>query len=307
MALIAVSVSVSAQATGEAESAARSTVVHIKGLRFTDGLLNKWVSEYGKQHPDLLPVVAGTEGNAHSIEVAPASVRATDAAAARATVVSFSRYAVLPFAGRGNALLEALNKKKLNEKRLKELFFEGDALDDDFDPDKKDRYDAVIYSGNGSRSAAHSFAGHFGYEAGRLKGKKVAGDDIYLNSAVRKDAKGVSFNPLNYVFDLESRQLNEGIGLLPLDVKKEYTAHLQNLDETITLLESKEIDLVPVDELAFVLPEKVSAEMLRFVAWALSDGQQYVHAFGFLQLDEKALDRQKRQLERLETNYLAEK
>lgn len=303
--MIAVSVSVQAQATGEAESAAHEEVVYIKSLRLANGLLNKWISEYGKQYPGLSPEAKETDGEGRAMEVAPVSARQTGAAEGQETLVLFGRYAVLPIAGRDNALLEA--RKKLNEKRLKELFFEEDAADDDFDPNRKDRYDAVIYSGSGSFSAAHSFAEHFGYETGRLKGKRIAGDDIYLNSAVRKDAKGVSFNPLNYVFDLESRRLNEGIGLLPLDVKKEYAAHLQHLDEAITLLESREIDLVPVDELAFVLPEKVSGGMLRFVAWTLSEGQQYVHEFGFLRLDEKALDRQRKQLEALETRYLANK
>ncbi|MDR0540674.1 MAG: hypothetical protein LBH19_00515, partial [Dysgonamonadaceae bacterium] len=164
-----------------------------------------------------------------------------------------------------------------------------------------------VYSGNSSYSVSHSFAGHFGYEVSRLKGKKIAGDDIYLNNAVKKDLKGVSFNNLNYIFDLKSRRLNDGVALLPLDLKKEYAEVLdaQNLDETIALLENREIDLIPVEELAFVLPEKVNPTVIKFLEWALSEGQDYIHSFGFLRLDTKTIAQQQKKLSTLETNLMA--
>ncbi|MDR1337373.1 MAG: hypothetical protein LBK22_11145, partial [Tannerella sp.] len=229
-----------------------------------------------------------------------------DGEALQATTVPFGKYAVLPIAGKDNALPDELKKKKLNEKRIRELFFEKDVLADDYEPDKKERYDVTVYSGNSSSSVSHSFAGHFGYEARSLKGKKIAGDDIYLNSAVKKDAKGISFNNLSYVFNLESRQLNDGIALLPLDVKKEYAEvlNVQDLDETIALLEQKQIDLIPVEELTFVLPGNVSPAALQFLGWALSEGQDYIHPFGFLQLDAKAIARQQKKISELETALL---
>jgi ABC-type phosphate transport system substrate-binding protein len=167
----------------------------------------------------------------------------------------------------------------------------------------------VVYSGNNPYSVSHSFAGHFGYETGSLKGKKIAGDDIYLNNAVKKDVKGISFNNLNYIFNIESRQLNEGISLLPLDIKKEYAEVLnaQNLDETITLLENKNIDLIPVEELAFVLPGKVNPATIQFLEWALSEGQDYIHSFGFLRLDAKTLAQQRKDISALETKLLVNK
>jgi ABC-type phosphate transport system substrate-binding protein len=304
--LIAVGLSVRAQSSGGNAVSGQREVVYIHGVRFADALLEKWISEYSRQHPALSLSAEGRDGDGQSIGVVPFGLRKD--AGASATVVSFGRYAVLPIAGKNNALLATLKKKKLNEKRLKELFFEKDLLED-YSPEERDKYDATIYSGNGSLSVAHSFAGHFGYETSSLKGKKIAGDDIYLNSAVRKDAKGVSFNALNYIFDLHSRQLSEGIGLLPLDVKKEYAEALglQNLDETISLLENNRLSLVPVEEIAFVLPEKVSAAMLDFVEWALSEGQEYIHPFGFLHLDEKTLAQQRKQVTALETRLLANK
>ena len=307
--LIAISSFVSAQTTSANDNPARQDVIYIKGVKFVDALLEKWISEYSKEHPGVLLSVAGKDTPEHSIEVVAFGVRKDNALQMPATIVSFGKYAILPIAGEGNVLEDDFKKKKLNEKRLKELFFEKDFLAEDYEPDKKEKYDATVYSANNFNSISHSFAGYFGYEASSLKGKKIAGDDIYLNNAVKKDIKGVSFNNLNYIFNIESRRLNDGIALLPLDLKKEYAEVLngQNLDETIALLENKNIDLIPVEELAFVLPKNANPVVLQFLDWALSEGQDYIHSFGFLQLDEKTLAQQRRQLSALETKLLANK
>ncbi|MDR1610095.1 MAG: hypothetical protein LBS08_01110 [Candidatus Symbiothrix sp.] len=309
IALIAVTgSSAAAQTTSATVHHKGQEIVSIKGVRFVDALLQKWISEYAKQYPGVSLSIAGKDAGEHSIEVVPFGKQDSDALQAQATTVSFGKYAVLPITGKNNVLPDELKKKKLNEKRLKELFFEKDLLTDD-EPDAKEKYDATVYSGNSPRSISHSFAGHFGYDASSLKGKKIAGDDIYLNNAVSKDLKGVSFNSLNYVFNIESRKLNDGITLLPLDVKKEYAEvlNLQNLDETIKLLENKEINLIPVEELTFVLKGNVNVATLHFLEWALSEGQDYIHSFGLLRLDTETLAQQRKQISALETILLAHK
>jgi ABC-type phosphate transport system substrate-binding protein len=307
--LITISSIVNAQAASPIVNSEQQEAVYIKGVRFVDALLEKWITEYSKTHPGAPLSIAGNPVGEHSIEVVPFWKQNDKELQTQVTTVSFGKYAILPIAGKENALPEELKKKKLNEKRFKELFFEKDVFSDDYDPDKKEKYDATVYSGNTSHSVSHSFAGHFGYEASSLKGKKIAGDDIYLNNAVKKDAKGISFNNLNYIFNIESRKLNEGIALLPLDIKKEYAEvlNLQNLDETITLLENKTIDLIPVEELIFVLPEKANPATLQFLEWALSEGQDYLHSFGFLRLDSKTLAQQQKQVSSLGTKLLATK
>ena len=308
--LIALSGSVSAQTAGKTVRSGQQEAVFIKGLGFVDALLEKWISEYSKEHSGVALSIAGKDAGEHSIEVVPSGKQNGDTLQPQATTVSFGRYAVLPIAGKDNVLPDELKKKKLNEKRIKELFFEKDLLaDDDYEPDTKKKYDVTVYSGNHSCSVSHLFAGHFGYDAGSLKGKKIAGDDIYLNSAVKKDVKGISFNSLSYVFNTESRQLNDGIVLFPLDVKKEYAEilNLQDLDETIRLLENKDIGLIPVEELTFVLSGKINSATLQFLEWTLSKGQDYLHAYGFLRLDGKTLARQQKQLSELETKLLANK
>jgi ABC-type phosphate transport system substrate-binding protein len=299
--LAAISTSLHAEPTDTSVSSAQQETISLKSIRFADALLEKWVAEYTKTHPGVVLSIAGKDASDASVEVVPSGIQDE----LEATTVSFGKYAVLPIAGKNNALPDELKKKKLNGKRIRELFFENDILSDDYEPDRKEKYDDItVYSGNSSYSVSRAVAGHFGYEAGSLKGKKIAGDDIYLNQAVKKDVKGISFNHLNYIFDIQSRQLNDGLTLFPLDVKKEYAEVLQNLDETIALLENKRIDLIPVEELTFVLSKNPNPATLRFLAWALSDGQAYIHSFGFLQLDAKTIAQQQKKLSTLESELL---
>jgi ABC-type phosphate transport system substrate-binding protein len=309
-ALIALSPSVRAQATSADEDPSRREVVAIHGVRFAEALVDKWITEYSALHPEVAFALDHEADDAGALTVIPLpDAPASPATPTATTTVSFGRYAVLPIAGEDNALPDQLTKKKLNDKRLRELFFEKDLTDADFDPNAKEKYDARVYSGVGSHSVAHSFAGHFGYDTGRLKGKKIAGDDIYLNSAVQKDAKGVSFNALNYVFDIRSRRLTEGLVLLPLDVKKEYLDVLAapDLDATIAMLERASIDLIPVGELTFVLPDRAGPATLRFLEWTLTEGQRYIHPFGFLRLDAPTIAHQQKKIAALETKWLANK
>ncbi|MDR3328496.1 MAG: hypothetical protein LBS63_00100 [Prevotellaceae bacterium] len=292
-ALLGLSQAAQAQEANHAAQAAtsRKEVIHIKSARFAAPLLEKWIAEYTAANPSVQFVVADKNAKQDEVDI---NLVISDFAKGDVPVKPFSlavgRYVVLPFAGKNNALLDELQKKKLNERRLKELFFEKDAFDDDYDPEDKDKYHATVYSGNSPASIASIFAGHFGNPLSGLRGKKIAGDEIYLINAVQKDKTGVSFNYLNYLYDINSRQLKSDIALLPLDLKREYSDILSeaNLDKTIALLESKTIDIIPIEEFAFTSSNnKLTPKVQQFLAWVLSEGQAYNHQFGLLRLDEK--------------------
>ncbi|QUR50568.1 hypothetical protein FQN59_20615 [Parabacteroides distasonis] len=106
-----------------------------------------------------------------------------------------------------------------------------------------------------------------------------------------------AFNNLTYLFDLESRKLKPQLSLLPLDVKKEQGEILRNgdLDETLQLLENDAITLVPLREVGFAYKDKHI--VAGFLHWIVSEGQQYNHDFGFLTLDKKQAQKEKKQLE----------
>jgi ABC-type phosphate transport system substrate-binding protein len=258
--------------------------ITIRSAKFVTPLVEKWITEYSKSHPRM-QIRLSDGKDAADIQV---SVYDNQETSDNNTV---ARYAILPIAGKNNSIATDLQKKKLNAKRLKELYFEKDYLDEDYDPDQKDKYNATVYASNNQLSVANAFASHFGYDASSLKGKKIAGDDIFVNHAIAKDASGVSFNNLNYVFDISSRRLKEEITILPLDVKKEFSEILSeaNLDKTIELLETRKIDLIPVEELRLEISDAGNPEIQKFLQWVQTEGQAFNHEFGFLKLEDSRL------------------
>ncbi|MDR0686985.1 MAG: hypothetical protein LBF79_05980 [Dysgonamonadaceae bacterium] len=257
----------------------------ICSAKFVTPLTEKWVAEYSKINPRMqIKIVDGTESGA-DVKI---SVFGKEENSDAQTV---ARYAVLPVAGKNSSLIPDLKKKKLNGKRLKELYFEKNILDDDYQPEKESKHRATVYAGSSRQSCCLAFAGCFGFNPKDLKGKRIAGDDIFLNSAVAKDSSGVSFNFLNYVFDLRSRQLKEEIAILPLDLKKEYSEILDgsNLDRMLELLEKKKIDLIPVEELRFETTDADNTEIRKFLQWVRTEGQIFNHQFGLLKVEDRNL------------------
>ncbi|MDR1879537.1 MAG: substrate-binding domain-containing protein [Tannerellaceae bacterium] len=277
----------------------KQEVIYIKSVKFVTPLLNQWISEYAKVKPGIKIVVAdkntGTEEADIQLLISDSERENLQEGAYYSSV---GRYAVLPVAGKDNPLLDDFGKKRLNAKRLKELFFEKDDLVKHYDAAEKEKYNATVYSGNNPSSVSHAFASHFGFQPGNLKGKKISGDDIYLINAIQKDEKGVSINNLAYLYDVHSRRLKQEIAILPLDLKKEQNAVLEtaDLDQLIDLLESKSIDLIPVEEISLVFHNDINPAVKEFLQWILSEGQAYNHRFGFLNLDEKRLAQQKEEL-----------
>jgi ABC-type phosphate transport system substrate-binding protein len=211
------------------------------------------------------------------------------------------RYALLPIANAGNSALDELNRKSLNSRRLKDLFFEKDIFDDEVSikPSKLEKeYRITIYSGNGTNSTTLAFASHFGHRPSEVKGKKILGDDAYLINSVQKDSTGITVNALSYIYDIETRHLKSNLALVPLDLKKkqkEVFAEL-DIDKAIELLEEESIEVIPVEEVGFAY-QRSNPEVKAFLKWVLSEGQAYNHTYGFLNLEKEPLALQVRQID----------
>jgi ABC-type phosphate transport system substrate-binding protein len=295
--LVAALLLFSASAIARQNSAER---VLVEAPRFAIPLVEKWASEYEKVHPGIEIVLIGEKPSGESADLSLVSFVKDEQLPANQTVFYTGRYVLLPVANEENPLLDELNRKRVNSSRLVELFFEKDGPDTDSDVSKKRKHDVTIYSGNNADSFAASFAAHFGYEPVDLKGRKISGDDIYLIHAVQNDNEGVTFNNLSYLFDIETRRLKEGLALIPLDLKKEHreVLHQADIDKTINLLENESIPLIPVEDFGFIYGDN-NLQARNFLAWILAEGQQYNHAFGFLQVKDEMVAAQLKEREYL--------
>ncbi|WP_080903561.1 hypothetical protein [Parabacteroides sp. Marseille-P3160] len=279
--------------------------IYIKSPKFTTPLIEKWINEYSKKNTQVVLKIADKQ-TAPNADVDLVISKVSEDELQPGQFVSYiGRYALLPVANTQNPTLDKLSKKKLNNKRLKELFFEKDILDEDASAPSKNDLNATIYSGNNEESVASAFASHFGYTPASLKGKKISGDDIYLLHAIKKDPSGITFNNLSYIYDTDTRQLKKDLAIVPLDLKKEQREALEasNIDKTIALIESEEIDLIPVEAIGFVYQNN-NPEIKNFLKWILSEGQTYNHQYGFLNPDQKTLSAELEQINKQHNNNL---
>jgi hypothetical protein len=152
----------------------------------------------------------------------------------------------------------------------------------------------TIYSGSNATSVAGSFAHNFGEESTNFRGKRIAGDDLFLNTAIAKDPLGVSFNTLSNIFDLQSRRLKSDLSLVGLDLKKDVAVSFSDkgsLDEVLTILETEKPAEVTVGKVAITYNGTDEA-VSRFLQWVLENGTKYNHQYGLLNLNQKELSAQ---------------
>ena len=195
---------------------------------------------------------------------------------------------MLPITACGSEAAKVLEGKHLNSKKLKQLYF----LNDDFEEDVKKNKQfekLVIYSGSNATSIASSFAHNFGEEISNFRGKRISGDDLFLNTAISKDPLGVSFNTLPNIFDLKSRHIKSGLTIVGINVKKNIEKNFSDdaiLDDIITVLENDKISEVAVEKVGFSY-KNGDDTIIKFLQWVLNEGTKYNHEFGLLNLDHK--------------------
>lgn len=272
--------------------------------QFAYPIVERWIAEYSKENPAAQArfVLSKEGGKAAAIRIV-ANHSSAQELDAKQRVAYLGRYALIPVLNSNSPLLSDA-KNGINKKDLKKLVFERNLDDDeamdDLDEGKKDKYTATVYSRGGRASTSLVLAGYFGQQPDQIKGKKIIGDDIYLLNAIRKDLSGLTFNSLNYVFDLQTRKLKADLSILPLKLKSQQQAALnsKDIDQAISLLETASVEYIPVQQFGFQLSasDANDKELVDFIAWILDKGQKFNNELGFLKLDANSLAQQKEQL-----------
>lgn len=258
--------------------------LYIKGANFTHPILNAWIAEYNKTNPEVVIKVADRNTNSEAIDINVVTNENQIKNPAQQSL-QVARYAILPVANKENPLFAEISSKGLDKNKIKQLFFEKDIDDEGKYPFKNE---VTIYSGSLETSNSEVISNHFGKTGDQLKGKKIAGDDIFLINALKKDETGVAFNYLSYIYDTKTRELKENIAILPIDLKKDqWQAVNSGIDATLSLLETEKINLIPIEALSLAFDSKLPKNAQSFIEWIVTDGQKINHDYGFLNIDSK--------------------
>ena len=304
---IAVLFSISISASwAENQATNTSNVRYVKAPRFALPLVEKWISEYAKTQPGIEFQVAKGSQNKSNIDLNIVfNNQDTKPEDFSHSIIYFGEFAVLPITASGSEAAKVLEGKHLNSKKLKQLYFEGDVFDEDAQKVKKFEK-LVIYSGSNTTSIASSFAHNFGEESSNFRGKRISGDDLFLNTAISKDPLGVTFNALPNIFDLKSRHVKSDLTIIGIDVKKSLEDSFSDkatLDEVINALENGKVQEVAVEKIgvSFNIDDDATKQ---FLNWVLTAGTKYNHEYGLLNLDNKFVQVQ---LDKVKTVLTAQK
>ena len=288
----------------EGNSTNASSVRYVKAPRFARPLVEKWITEYAKTQPGVEFQIAKGNQNQDNIALNVIFDNQNTEREEFSHVVYFGEFAVLPITASGSEAAKVLEGKHLNSKKLKQLYF----LNDDFDEDVKKikQFEKlVIYSGSNATSVASSFAHNFGEESSNFRGKRISGDDLFLNTALSKDPLGVSFNALPNIFDLKSRHIKDNLTIIGIDVKKSLEDSFSDkatLDELILALENGKVSEVAVEKIG-VSYNVADDAVNQFLSWVLAQGTKYNHEFGLLNLDNKLTQAQ---INKVKTEFTAQ-
>ena len=289
----------------EGNSTNASSVHYVKAPHFARPLIEKWITEYAKTQPGVEFQIAKGNQNQGNIDLNVVFDNQDTKPQDFSHIVYFGEFAVLPITASGSEAAKVLEGKHLNSKKLKQLYF----LNDDFDEDVKKNKQfekLVIYSGSNATSVAASFAHNFGEESSSFRGKRISGDDLFLNTALAKDPLGVSFNALPNIFDLQSRHIKNDLTIIGIDVKKNIEENFSDkatLDELISVLENGKISEVAVEKIGVSYNQGDDA-INHFLEWVLENGTKYNHEFGLLNLDQKVTETQ---IQQVKTHFTAQK
>ena len=252
----------------EGNSTNASSVHYVKAPHFARPLIEKWITEYAKTQPGVEFQIAKGNQKQANIDLNVVFDHQDTKPQDFSHIVYFGEFAVLPITASGSEAAKVLQGKHLNSKKLKQLYFLGDEFDDEVKKNKQFEK-LVIYSGSNATSVASSFAHNFGEESSNFRGKRISGDDLFLNT--------------------QSRHIKDNLTIIGIDVKKsleESFSDKATLDELIATLEDGKVSEIAVEKIGVSFNQADDA-VNRFLEWVLTDGTKYNHEYGLLNLDNK--------------------
>ena len=259
-------------------------VIRITGTRLAYPLFQRWADEYTRLHPGVKFVISKTPADSADLLIVSHQLSPADIKEGQTALV-VSRYVQLPVVNKQRSDVASLQSKGFDDAAFRQVYFSdgtgpGPSL-----------YQFTVYKRQQPACASIAFANHFGSEQRDIKGVGVVGDDKDLLAAVKRDPDGISYNNLGFLYDLRSRKLIDSIAIVPIDLNGNGKIDPEeniygSLDEVISFVERTHHPKIPLENVNVLYRKDGPAkEVVPFLQWVLSEGQQYNHDYGFINLD----------------------
>jgi phosphate transport system substrate-binding protein len=265
-----------------AQKTSARKVIKITGTRLAFPLVQRWIDEYKKQHPEVIMQLSSKiPADSADVLIASYNLRAGDVKDGRAAI-ALTRYVQLPVINSQSNAVTTLQSKGFTDTDFSRIYFGND---------NNQLYHFSVYKREKPACASIAFANHFGNEQKDIKGIGVTGDDKDLLNAVKKDTNGISYNNLGFIYDLKSRRVVDSIAIVPIDFNQngQIDASEQiygTLDNVLEFSEKTKNSKLMIEQVNVVFhKDNPDKNVIAFLQWVLTKGQRYNHDFGFINLD----------------------
>jgi phosphate transport system substrate-binding protein len=307
--LLAGTLVLSACAGGAATSAASQPVsttsqpltgtLSISGAFALYPMMTVWADKFQKIHPDTqFDIQAGGSGKgmtdalAGAVDIGMVSRSIKPQEESRGAFwVSVAKDAVFPLISAKNPAAATIIARGINPGAFKKIFITGEFKTWGQVIGNPAVTDAIhVYTRSDSAGAADTWAQFCG---GKVQGDILTGaigvnGEPALVDTVAKDPLGIGYSNLNSVYDATSGSLVAGIIVAPIDVNANGIAdpdeYYKTRSDAIKAISDGKYPSPPSRLENLVTKGKPSGLVQAFIAWILTDGQQYLDQAGYVPL-----------------------
>ncbi len=262
----------------------------------------RWSEEFQKQNPRVeFDISAGGAGKgmadalAGVVDVGMVSRAITEQEEqAGAFWVPVTIDAVFPTANARNPVLDDLLRLGVSKETFVGIYITGEITTWGQVVGRAQVTERIhVYTRSDAAGAPETWARYLGKRQEDLLGVGVYGDPG-LMEAVVKDTLGIGYNNLGYAFDMTSGRSVNGSVVVPIDINGNGKADSEEVLETRTQARDAVAEgrypSPPARELNLVTKGKPHGLNKAFIAWVVTEGQEYVEEAGYVPLSRAVLD-----------------
>ena len=262
----------------------------------------KWAEEFRKIHPNVRIDISGggagkgmTDALSGVVDIGMVSREVYPEEMSKgAFPIATVKDAVVPTINVKNPEIETIRKVGLTRDKAKQLWNKkystwGDVLG------TQSKIPIHVFTRSDACGAAETFAGWFGEKQEDLKATAIFGDPG-VASAVQKDKVGIGYNNIAYVYDQRTKQPFEGLTIMPIDLNEDGVItddeyFYDNSGDLIQAIKDGRYPSPPARDLYLVTKGKpTKPEVIAFLEYALTGGQQYANPTGYIELSPEQIN-----------------
>ncbi len=272
-------------------------------------MMIRWGEEFQRLHPDVrFDISAGGAGKgmadalADAVDIGMVSREVYPEEIEKGAFwVSVTKDAVFLTVNEENSVWEDLHRQGVKRETLIGIYITGEITNWGQVVGRPEVRDSIhVFTRSDACGAADTWAAYLDKKQEDLLGVGVYGDPGVLE-AVIKDPLGIGFNNLNYAFDFQTGKPVAGAYVVPIDVNGNGQVDPVEVYDTkqqaVNAVATGHYPSPPARDLNLVTKGKPTGLVKSFIAWVLTDGQQYVDEVGYIQLAQEQLKTEVKKLD----------